>query len=587
MGSGCSVPTEEGQSLVSCKLWTQTDNESFVYPELRPENNVGLLDKMNLGIALSGGGFRACTAALGVVRGLNMLGIYSKARYISSNSGGSWLNCPLSYYNGDIEVLLGSYISPEQSTNKIIDECEINSHSYLLSKGNKTQLFIDKLAKGVANQVVDKLHIDWTDDDDEKDTLVDKRDFWSQTIGKIFFHSYGLNNYTSLPSLHNQDDEYTKACRTHNRVLVSCGSLQNKPYPIINGSMALNTHITFTPIEFTPMYYGLPARALYRDTSIDNLLTGKNDSIEIGGYLIQPHGFNVTLTSKQANELSQYISNNGSTLEIPLPMPDPSETISISEQAGISSSAPAQSMAKKYPALIELADMPVRKLWDPLSAMNQNVGFQDGGGVDNSGILALLRRGVDKIISCYAMNVSIADETINHCGAQSSFYNIAAMFGRAQFKQCENGDGVDCEHFNKLRHVFPAEDMDKLLHGLQANCHANKPAVYLLETTVLPNKYINVQGGYKVSIVFILIYASPAYIQALPTEVQERIKNDQEITQMENIQFLHGAPADLARFPYTSLKYFSYSSALVNLMSNLMTWSVLESKDILEHLLTL
>jgi hypothetical protein len=260
--------------------------------------------------------------------------------------------------------------------------------------------------------------------------------------------------------------------------------------------------------------------------------------------------------------------------------------ISVSEQAGISSGAPAQNMAKKFPQeLYELADMPRHKIWDPVSGFNQEISLVDGGGTDNTAILALLRRKVTKIISCYAMNVSIMDKSINHCGVKSSFYNIAALFGRAQFSKSESADGVTEKHFNDLRRVFPSEDFDKLLNGIQDACEANKPAVYLLETTVLKNKLINVPGGHKVAIVFVLIYASPTWISALPEETQNRIKRDNEDVEIDdNIEYLMGKPANLLNFPHTSLKYFSYSPALVNLKSNLMSWSVIQSKSLFEKL---
>jgi hypothetical protein len=43
------------------------------------------------------GGYRAATLALGYVRALHLLGLNSQARYLASNSGGSWFNAAYSY----------------------------------------------------------------------------------------------------------------------------------------------------------------------------------------------------------------------------------------------------------------------------------------------------------------------------------------------------------------------------------------------------------------------------------------------------------------------------------------------------------
>lgn len=46
---------------------------------------------------LSGGGYRATTLALGWVRALHSIGAMRRARYLASNSGGSWLNGAYSF----------------------------------------------------------------------------------------------------------------------------------------------------------------------------------------------------------------------------------------------------------------------------------------------------------------------------------------------------------------------------------------------------------------------------------------------------------------------------------------------------------
>ena len=94
--TGAFTTVKKDQS-VSAIVWALPDDLSnFVHPELREDLPVGrwLKSRKNLGISMSGGGMRAATCALGWLRALNNLGVLNKARYISCNSGGSWVNLP-------------------------------------------------------------------------------------------------------------------------------------------------------------------------------------------------------------------------------------------------------------------------------------------------------------------------------------------------------------------------------------------------------------------------------------------------------------------------------------------------------------
>jgi len=568
MGGGASVGKGDvDDAFVSCQVWKDTTSPQFIYPELRPENaSLGLTGKQNFGLALSGGGFRACTAAVGTLRGLHLLGVYKQARYSSSNSGGSWANGPLCYSSGSLDEFLGPYLAPEQCSSEAIDRHEeYGSHPLLLSKGEKTVQFVSQLAQGVLRLEA---------------LTTDTRDFWSRTIDDLFFHKYSIQGPNTMPALVGDHENKVKT-NMKNQAVIAC-NLNERPFPIINGSLSTNTNITFAPVEFTPLYYGLPSKAVLRKKGLFG-----DKRTTLGGTLMEPHGFTVSLDKQYRSGLKKTVEmSTQDSLNVSIPKSP--VIISVSEQAGISSGAIAQNMSKKYPeVLFKLADMPRHTIWDPASGLNQEVSLADGGGTDNTAILALLRRKVTKIVACYAMNCSIADTTIDHCGVKSSFYNIAGLFGRAKYADVDSADGVTEKYFNDLRRVFPAEDFDKLLKGVQEACRENKPAVYLLETTVLPNDLINVPGGHKVAIVFVLIYAAPSWLKALPQEVQARITHDQSIGKADDVEYKMGKPANLLKFPYTSLKYFSYTPALVNLMSNMMTWQVVQSKPIIDKLLAM
>lgn len=76
-------------------------NESwFQFPEAARGSNYSMpsiTSRPRLAIAVSGGGMRAATVGLGMLRGLHSLGVTDGARYVSSNSGGSWLNAAFSF----------------------------------------------------------------------------------------------------------------------------------------------------------------------------------------------------------------------------------------------------------------------------------------------------------------------------------------------------------------------------------------------------------------------------------------------------------------------------------------------------------
>ena len=97
---------------INCKIW-QNKNNDFIYPENEIDD---FNDKLNVGIAIPGGGNRACTYTLGCLRGLQIIGIFDKVKYISSNSGSTWIMALLYNTNININDFIGKYIHPNKLT---------------------------------------------------------------------------------------------------------------------------------------------------------------------------------------------------------------------------------------------------------------------------------------------------------------------------------------------------------------------------------------------------------------------------------------------------------------------------------------
>jgi hypothetical protein len=623
---------EEAQnekSKVNCRVWTGIEHPDFLYPELNgdcPE----LVQKLNYGIAMSGGGCRALTYAIGTLRGLHMLDMLSKARYVSTNSGSSWLNGPVAHLheNTNIAEFLGEYLPPDQCTPGKLKEIDAKSHAFFLAGGSNLDTFFKELRQSLFSQDGD-----------------DTRGFWSQAIGHIFFKKYQLNYFDRLPVLAGPNEDAVASQTGVPREKMTPYNASRYPFPILNGSVVVRGRQVSAPLEFTPLYYGIPDNFVYKDERL---------TFPVGGYLIEPFGFTSTPSSKLRTSIKSLLvttSSAGATsvtsrskateaegvlspvlahLQVAtetaatailspsvltVNIPKPKVVISVSEQAGISSSAIAQAAAKSVSTeQAKRFGMTVRPVWNPLSGEIHDMILADGFGADNTAVHSLLRRKVQKICAMFAVNLSIMEE-VNHRNIdESGFADIAALFGVMTCNEM-TVDGILPADYNKYRQVFPNEDYEPLVDGLRQRCREGKPCTYLLHTRALPNTLVGIPGGHPVDLLLIICAPSEDWMSSLPeatlNKVTHRGRLDDSDDEEENekskgvLGHMEGffddikdslqdtadifrqffKRVDLREFPYPRTECMDYSPRLVNLMTNLMTWEVVESKDLFEELL--
>ncbi len=138
---------ERERSLRECRVWFDLNDLEFIYPEKRENCNFKHKSE-DLGLAFGGEGVESAALTLGTLRGLYLLGILSKAQYISSSSAPSWVVAPLSHYHGDLAAALGEYLPPEKCTTKNLLKCDPTCHSYALCRSRSIPVIIDELKKG-------------------------------------------------------------------------------------------------------------------------------------------------------------------------------------------------------------------------------------------------------------------------------------------------------------------------------------------------------------------------------------------------------------------------------------------------------
>lgn len=572
MGGGASK-AYKNKEIVECKIWVDTQDLTFVHPELRPGAVPGLLDKPDFGVCISGGGMRAMTLAHGWLRGLHQLGYLKQARFLSSNSGGSWLNGPLCYQHKiSVDEFFGEYLPPEKCSVEALEKFQPKSHFELIGNGGFVQEAIQNLFESAITH--------------------DDRDFWSRTVGSCFFHAYGMDHDNELTRVSGSNAQ-SATPQSKSLKIATYDPSRGLPYPIIIGGATIGGPNVFASVEFTPLYHGIPmicdAFEMKKDLEKVELVPKKIG--QIGGCYMEPIGYGFTPSNKdfkvwckvakdkKSNGTAVYDTNE-KVIKVKFPLPD--RIISVSEQAGISSSAIAQNLSKKLATLPPNAfDFPDAPYCSPVGGCSTNLRYCDGGSVDNCAFIALLRRKVTRIAAFLANNHSVC--TDKYLEGVVSLSGYAGFFGRAIVQE---GLETNQKQYNSARQVFASEKWDELLTGLRDNVNKGGPASHLMTLDVLPNAICGVSGNYTVKVLFTVGNESTLWQNALPHDLKNLMRESRKDDNfVEQTLKKVGLDADLSTFPYVPIDNLEYSPILMNCLSQFATWGVMANKSNLEELL--
>ena len=280
------------------------------------------------------------------------------------------------------------------------------------------------------------------------------------------------------------------------------------PFQIVVGCIAAKgDHRQFHCYEFTPLYSGCPT--VISDTP----------GAKLGGVLVEPFAAN----SKPPTAA--------------LPGPGPPSTMEVEvawrvplvQVAGVSSSYIAQMKADSFKkGMWEALGCTELHIWNGIDKQGGETPFADGGGVDNSAIHALLRRGTRKILSCYANDKVWSEEA-----PLDAAYNwdLSALFGAVpEGKGPKMASGViKAEVFNKHVQVFETGKWAELVDAV-SKCVADKAAVVVpMKLAVLANQAQGVQGGYDAEVVFVFNCMPAAWHAALPEETMKALAKSKEL----------------------------------------------------------
>ena len=367
---------------------------------------------------------------------------------------------------------------------------------------------------------------------------------------------YGLNNLNLLPCV---NDKNTKI---DNNLSFKYKSLRNDvPFPIINATMYINNNVLALPIEFTPLYYGISSSIEF-------------DNLKIGSFYIEPIGFTSINSLREANIMTNYINTFDHNVNdyIEIDVQEPTHIISISKQMGISSNAIAEICELKInDNQNKKLDFPILNYYDPSGYFNNQTRLCDGGLIDNTGIIALIKRQVKNIIFCgscpYVSNIISCN--IDESNIASNF---AGLFGVAESSR---DIYINTNKYNK---IFDSDKWDELIMIAKEKYEKNLPMMIYMKLNVLSNEYIGIKGGYEISIIFCQNYKND-WMEKISPELKKYINNDTIYFFDKILSYLSLYPMKFNNFPNIPVEILNYDIELVNAMIHIASYNIVNDKE--------
>ncbi|GGB18319.1 hypothetical protein [Puia dinghuensis] len=487
MANSANFPTS-----VTGNIYPDNPNPQFpeqLFPAFNPANAI-------VGVAFSGGGARAMSAAMGQMRGLrNSLG-YTDIGAISCVSGGSWFGTPFTYASSkyDDDTLLGLQTPPSQLTVEGLQNLNTNNICSALPQ----------MTNGWVSAELGLLYL----------IGVPYNRLWSRMLNFFILLPLGIGdtntfftlNPTTLAQLLSLNPSLTPSnfyLQRDNRPFYIGGSTQ--AYPMGDGMVMRH-------FENTAMYTGTPQ--MWGTIGVDGQHFGY-------GYVDNLLFDTVGQGATGFDEVTANLNTNPENGQLLL--------FTLSDQMGSSSSAPG--------ADLDYFDdnpdyFPQFNYWCPTYVDDPATvySYVDGGDLENTGIIPLLRRQYPIVLAF--VNTSLP------LGGTDPYYYV---------------DGVDAQisslfgHYPEQNPVMPPIVQTQVLNddgkfaqlaAALASKKANgEPLVYADLYTVYEGNYFGVPAYPGAGSFFIVWYYNDMnrqWYNELPTAIQELLTSTDPTNYMAN-----------------------------------------------------
>jgi len=494
------------------------------------------------GIAVSGGGSRSLTCAMGQYRALKYLGVLDNVAVISSVSGGTWASASFVYLPSTFEDddFLGA-ATPDPSSLTVSQLGTLSPNNL----GNAPT----RMDWNSVIQVLYHLKSKYSYPND---------DLWQGLIGERIFQLWNLwevgSNGMPLYYYSGNAKDVASTITPNNPTLdASQFTLQQRQRPLLIMNSSIFSNQTdpgaqLLPFESSP--FGIGVRATFPAIGPGGR--------EIGGGLIQPF----------AMGSPSVVSVTGNLATVALP----SRPFSLDDMAGISSAAFAQTVQDKYPDFDGI--VPKYNYWPVANPTSQEADlywFADGGSLENTGVCSLLARGVKRIISFINTQTPLLTKPLSEGGSVTIDSSVQLLFGiQADAKSAALTESYVASAPNATPdfiQVFETAPYYDLMNGLAiANVQNGGPAMFKQTLNVLPNTNFDIAGNYQVEILWVYNTAVPNWNKLLSSDVQSLVKG-------------------LSNFPnYLTVEQLGLSAQEVNALAELSFWNLTSNADLVKSM---
>jgi len=524
--------------------------EASAYPEVQSE--VQSLRRPPVAVSFPGGGSRAFSCGVGVLRALRAETLLDKAPFFTSVSGGSWCALPWLYSPYDDDALLGQYAPPSacdlEGSGKMTDFPSAHKGKYEAATRVRRWVLWAFGALGVDDFFLDLANRVFAQ---SAAGDVAGSECWKEVVAARYITPAEIDWETALLGKPGAASPAIAPRRATMPAILVNATIQG---PSDKGGQWATKKAIFPPLVITADAAGMYAEV--QDVHYD-FRESKDETIRLGG-LITPSA-----------------ALGGGDPTKPFTLADAMSASSIAYATAVNQYGDLGllNIIRKFDKRQRLSDVKEFPVWgadDKTTVEARCFDLGDGGNDgDNAGMAAALQRGVKSIFvyvpTSYKLDTSVdfGDDPDKWGDANLEPY-LAAYFGYAKHSRSQTNDWG--WNLNRM-HVFEKAAFKPLVKQLYDTATTTSSPAATVTTTTVANDALGVLGGKEIKVTVVYQYLNrktSLWYTSLPDETKAFLE------QSENKDF-----------PCYAITEQTLSPAQSNLLANFAAWSCLQHKDLL------